>query len=96
MPIYNLLEYSKNYPKTSVFLWNYYRDELTDYQFTYKTNITGITCHVPRRKTDQDGNNANNPNYVSDKRVTKQVKISVSLKHLGNFLERFKYTISQL
>ena len=30
MPIYNLLEYSKNYPKTSVFLWNYYRDELTD------------------------------------------------------------------
>ena len=28
MPIYNLLEYSKNY--TSASLWNYYWDELTD------------------------------------------------------------------
>ena len=30
MPVYNLLEYSKNYSKTSGSLWNYYRDELTD------------------------------------------------------------------
>ena len=30
MPMYNLLEYSKNYLKTSASLWNYYRDELTD------------------------------------------------------------------
>ena len=27
--MYNLLEYSKNYSKTSGSLWNYYRDELT-------------------------------------------------------------------
>ena len=27
MPIYNLLEYSKNYRKTTVSLWNYYRDK---------------------------------------------------------------------
>ena len=27
MPLYNLLEYSKNYLKTSGYLWNYYRDE---------------------------------------------------------------------
>ena len=27
MPMYNLLEYSKNYRKTTVSLWNYYRDE---------------------------------------------------------------------
>ena len=27
MPIYNLLEYSKNYRKTTVNSWNYYRDE---------------------------------------------------------------------
>ena len=27
MPIYNLLEYSKNYRKTTSSLWNYYRDE---------------------------------------------------------------------
>ena len=28
--MYNLLEYTKNYSKTSGSLWNYYRDELTD------------------------------------------------------------------
>ena len=27
MPMYNLLEYSKNYRKTTDSLWNYYRDE---------------------------------------------------------------------
>ena len=27
MPMYNLLEYSKNYRKTKGSLWNYYRDE---------------------------------------------------------------------
>ena len=27
MPMYNLLEYSKNYKKTTGSLWNYYRDE---------------------------------------------------------------------
>ena len=27
MPMYNLLEYSKNYRKTRGSLWNYYRDE---------------------------------------------------------------------
>ena len=29
MPMYNLLEYSKNYRKTIRSLYNYYRDELT-------------------------------------------------------------------
>ena len=30
IPMYNLLEYNKNYSKTSASLWNNYRDELTD------------------------------------------------------------------
>ena len=30
MPMYNLLEYSDNYSKTSGNLWNYYRDEIND------------------------------------------------------------------
>ena len=30
MPMYNLLEYSKNYRKTIGSLYNYYRDELND------------------------------------------------------------------
>ena len=33
IPMYNLLEYSKNYKKTTGSLWNYYRDELS-----YDTN----------------------------------------------------------
>ena len=59
--MYNLLEYSKNYLKTSGSLWNYYRDELTDEandnigpnknvinskSFNYKTSITGTTYNV--------------------------------------------------
>ena len=30
MPMYNLLEYSGNYPMTSGSLWNYYRNEVNN------------------------------------------------------------------
>ena len=49
MPMYNLLEYSKNYRKTTGSLWNYYRDEPSNPRssnsesFKYKTNIVGKT-----------------------------------------------------
>ena len=98
--MYNLLEYSKSYSKTSASLWNYYRDELTDdtndnngpnknvinsKSFKYKTSITGSTYNVTRRITDDDGNLANNPNYDQNKRGTKEFEIAVPLKYLGNF-----------
>ena len=53
-----MIEYSKNYRKAAVSLWNYYRDELTDEtnnnnipnknlinskSFKYKTSVTGST-----------------------------------------------------
>ena len=38
MPMYNLLEYSKNYRKTTGSLWNYYRDEPSS--STDNNNIT--------------------------------------------------------
>ena len=54
MPMYNLLEYSKNYSKTTGSFWNYYRDEpnsgvnnninysIKDSKsFDYKASITG-------------------------------------------------------
>ena len=47
MPMYNLLEYSKNYRKTTGSLWNYYRDEPSNLlscnseSFKYKTDIVG-------------------------------------------------------
>ena len=69
MPMYNLIEYSKNYSKTSGTLWNYYKDISTDSitdseSFKYKTSISG--------KTANDGN-------------TNCVKVSVPLKYPRSF-----------
>ena len=90
MSMYNLLEYSKNYSKTSASLRNYYRDELTDEandnngpnkyvislkSFKYKTSITRSTYTVPRRITDTDGNLVNNPDYDKKKEVKKKLKL---------------------
>ena len=55
MPMYNLLEYSKNYRKTTGSLWNYYRDEPSNplssnsESFKYKTNITGNTYNIDKK-----------------------------------------------
>ena len=69
MPMYNLIEYSDNYSKTSGSLWQYYKDEPNDNlanseSFKSKVKITG---NIPA------GGN------------TRDVKIIVSLKHLNNF-----------
>ena len=80
MPMYNLLEYSKNYRKTTGSLWNYYRDQpnsnigdnniihsiLNSESFVYKANVmeSGET-HDNLTKND--------------------VKIVVPLKYLSNF-----------
>ena len=82
MPMYNLIEYSKNYRKTTGSLWNYCRDELSNdvngnnnlnknvinsKSFKYKTSITGSTYNVNERITNAEGNQVNNPNYDADK-----------------------------
>ena len=69
MPMYNLIEYSDNYSKTSGSLWQYYKDDPNDdtansKSFKFKVKITG--------KTPDDGN-------------TKDVEIIVPLKYLSNF-----------
>ena len=61
MPMYNLLEYSKNYKKTVGSFYNYYRDELSDDPdnnnfnnikvvnsdtFKYKNKIIGNTYNL--------------------------------------------------
>ena len=85
--MYNLLEYSKNYSKTSGSLWNYYRDGLTDetnddndpnknvINSKYKTSITGSTYNVA----------ATAEGYDANKEGTKEVEIVVLLKYLSNF-----------
>ena len=77
-----MIEYSKNYRKTTGSLWNYYRDEpnnppINNYNadpitnsasFKYKISTTG--------KTPNNNNNDNN---------TKDVEIVVPLKYLSKF-----------
>ena len=77
MPMYNLIDYSKNYSKTTGSLWNYYRGERNSSavgdinysirgsnSFGYKTSITG---------------------RLEGKNTEKEVEIVVPLKNLGNF-----------
>ena len=42
MPMYNLLEYSKNYKKATGSLWNYYRDESQVILFLLILNLLNI------------------------------------------------------
>ena len=71
MPMNNLLEYNKNYRKTTGSLWNYYRDEPSNSlssnseSFKYKTSITG--------KTQEDNDSLT------------YAKVVIPLKHLSNF-----------
>ena len=71
MPMYNLLEYSKNCRKTTGSVWNYYRDEPSNplssnsESFKYKTSITG--------KTPENNDSLTN------------VKVVILLKYLSNF-----------
>ena len=71
IPMYNLLEYSKNYRKTTGRLRNYYKDEpsnplsFNSESFKYKTNIVG--------KTPENNDSLTN------------AKVVIPLKHLSNF-----------
>ena len=105
MPMYNLIEYRKNYRKTTGSLWNYYRDELSDDKndnnnanknvinsgsFKYKTSITGSTYKFDARITNTEGNVVNNPAYDANKSGKKEVEIAVPLKYLSNFWRALK------
>ena len=60
MPMYNFLEYSKNYKKSTGSLWNYYRDEPSNslssnsQSFEYKTSITGNTYNADANKVGEN------------------------------------------
>ena len=69
MQLYNLLEYSDNYVKTSGSLWQYYRDETND-------NLAYSESFKPKIKIA--GKTPNNGNE-------KDVEIMVPLKYLSNF-----------
>ena len=81
MPMYNLLEYSKNYGKTTGSLWNYYRDEPSNplsynsESFKCKTSITGNTYNIGDGEADYDAGKAG-------KNITVVV---IPLRNLSNF-----------
>ena len=60
--MYNLLEYSKIYKKTTGSLWNYYRDQPSNplntesESYKYKTSITGNTYNPDNDDYNYDGN----------------------------------------
>ena len=91
MLMYNLLEYSKNYRKTTRSSWNYYRDEPSDplssnsESFKYKISITGNTYNVDEKITDYDGNEVDNPKYNANKAGKNETEVVTPLKHLSYF-----------
>ena len=87
MPMYNLLEYSKNYRKTIGSLYNYYyRDELSynannndntvnSDTFRYKNKIIGNTYNVA----------AGAAGYNANKNGLQNIELAIPSKYLGNF-----------
>ena len=101
LPMYNLLEYGKNYRKTIGSLYNYYRDELNDYanlnnfannnvvssnSFQYKNKIIRHTCNVDSTIVPAAGGaRVANPNYDANNSGKKNVELAIPLKYLVNF-----------
>ena len=80
MPMYNLLEYSKNYKKTTGSLWYFYRDEPGS--TIGDNNIT----HSILNSKSFDYKASFMENGVTHNNLTKNdVKVVVLLKHLNNF-----------
>ena len=79
MSMYNLLEYSDTYSKTSVNLWQYYRVELALINDNFITDFP------------EDNNNSNSFKFKqkitgqTTNNGTKDVEIIVPLKHLSKF-----------
>ena len=81
MRMYNLIEYSKNYRKTTGSLWNYYRDKPSNplssnsEYFKYQTSIIGNTYNAGVGEAGYDAGKVG-------KNITEVV---IPLKHLRGF-----------
>ena len=80
MPMYNLLDYSKNYKKTTGILWNYYGDEPNS---TIGDN--NITHSILNSESFDYKANFMDNGVTHDNLTKNNVKIVVPLKHLSNF-----------
>ena len=71
MPMYNLIEYSDNYAKTSGSLWQYFRDEPDDNNIEDSESFFKSKIKITRKTPNNDNE--------------KDVEIMVPLKYLSNF-----------
>ena len=82
IPMYNLLEYSKNYEKTSGSLFNYYRDEPSEATIGAGNNTINISIRNSKcfdYKTEIIGSLDAGEDEKED------IKIAIPLKYLSNF-----------
>ena len=77
--MYNLLENTDNFSKTSGRLWQYYRDEPGKADNAAIIDFKTFKCRVKISGKKLDNGNI------------KDVGIAVVLKHLGNFGKLFKH-----
>ena len=82
MPMYNLLEYSKNYEKTSGSLFDYYRDEPSELIIGDGDNARNISIRNSKY-FDYKTNIIGNLDIGGDEK--EDVEIAIPLKYLGNF-----------
>ena len=80
MPMYNLLEYSKNYRKTTGNLWNYYRDEPNS-----STDNNNITHSILNSEFSDFKANFIENGVTQNNLIKNNVKIVIQHKHLSNF-----------
>ena len=91
MSMYNFIEYSDNYVKTSGSLWQYYRDEPNDNlvnseSFKFKVKITGKSpASLWQYYRDEP-----NDNLVNSESFKFKVKITGKSPAADNFLENFR------
>ena len=82
IPMYNLLEYSKNYEKTSGYLFNYYRDEPSETTIGAGNNVINISI---RNSKSFDYKTKIIRSLDAGEDEKEDVTIAIPLKYLGNF-----------
>ena len=90
MPMYNLLEYSKNYKKTIGSFYNCYGNELSnDNDDNNFANIKVVNSNTSKYKNKIIGNTYNvaaaAAGYDANKEGTQEIELAIPLKYLGNF-----------
>ena len=83
MSMFNLLEYSDNYLKTSGSLWQYYRDEPF-------INDNGVIINVPDDPDNASFKYKQKITAQTENDGTKDVQIMIPLKYLSNFWRTLK------